>query len=167
MPSPVGHFLGGLAVGWLAARRPTWGFLAICGVAAALPDADFLLPIRHRGASHSIGAAVIAGGVAFVVLRAWRWGQEAARAAAVMALAYATHVLFDWLGADSSTPRGLMALWPATSSYYISDLDVFNSVDRRYWTAGFWRRNAVTLVREVVILGPLLLLVVRVRRGKW
>ena len=148
MPSPVGHFLGGVAVGCLAGRRASWPFLALCGVAAALPDADFLLPIRHRGVSHSIGAAAVVFAAAVAVQR-FRW-----RGAALVAAAYASHVLLDWLGADSSSPRGLMALWPLTSNYFISDFDVFNSVDRRYWLDGFWRRNAEALARELAILLP-------------
>ena len=125
-----------------------------CAVAAALADADFLLPMRHRGLSHSIGAALLAGVVAFAWVKvadvrdAVRWGM-------VIAVAYATHVLFDWLGADTSTPRGLMALWPFSSAYYISGLDVFDSVDRRYWLEGFWRRNLIAVTREVALLAPL------------
>ena len=155
MPSPVGHFLGGVAVGCLAGRRSTWPFLAACGVVAALPDADFLLPIRHRGASHGIGTAVVVAAVAFVGLRALRGGRETRVLAIAIGLAYASHILLDWLGADSSSPRGLMALWPFTSAYFISDLDVFDSVDRRYWLDGFWMRNTIAVVRELVILLPL------------
>ena len=72
----------------------------------------------------------------------------------VVAVAYATHVLCDWLGADSSAPRGLMALWPFSNEYFISDWNVFNSVERRYWLEGFWRRAAISLAREIAILLP-------------
>ena len=64
------------------------------------------------------------------------------------------HVLLDWLGADSSSPRGVMALWPASSAFYISGLDVFDAVDRRYWLPGFWTRNGLALLRELLILAP-------------
>ena len=126
-------------------------------VAAALPDVDFLLPIRHRGVSHSVGAAALAGGVVYAWLKL-RSDGLAVRGALAVAIAYATHTLFDWLGADSSSPRGLMALWPFTHGYFISDLDVFNSVDRRYWLPGFWRRSLLSLARELVILTPLVAL---------
>ena len=155
MPSPVGHALGGLAVGLLACSRPEWRLVATCAVAAALPDVDFLLPIQHRGVSHSLGAATLAGVAAFAWLRL-RSSRDATRVSVAVAFAYATHVLFDWLGADSSAPRGLMALWPFSSAFYISDLDVFHSVDRRYWREGFWRRNSIAGVRELLILMPLI-----------
>jgi hypothetical protein len=166
MPSPVGHFLGGVAVGCLAGRGPSWPFLALCGVAAALPDIDFLLPMRHRGPSHGLGTAVLVGLFAFVAFRIMEGGRAAKRASLAIALAYATHTLFDWLGEDSSSPRGLMALWPLTSGYFISDFDVFHSVDRRYWLEGFWRRNTIALGRELAILLPLVGLAWWVARRK-
>ena len=155
MPSPVGHALGGLAVGLVTSARPDWRWLAVCACAAVLPDADFLLPIRHRGPSHSLGAVGIVGVTAFAWMKLSAHGRDAARVSLAIAAAYATHVLFDWLGADSSTPRGLMALWPFTTTFFISDLDVFSSVDRRYWLDGFWRRSAISLARELAILVPL------------
>jgi inner membrane protein len=153
MPSPVGHALGGVAIGLLATSSPRWRIIVACAVAAALADADFLLPMRHRGLSHSLGAALLAGGVAFAWLK-FSDAHDATRWSMVIGVAYGTHVLFDWLGADTSAPRGVMALWPFTSAFYISDLDVFDSVDRRYWLEGFWRRNVIAVTREVAILFP-------------
>ncbi len=155
MPSPIGHALGGMAVGALVSGRPGWRLAAVCAVAGTLPDLDFLLPLQHRGPTHSVGAAVLvfAGAAVLLALRARR--DESWRTAAAVALAYASHVLLDWLGADSSTPRGVLALWPVSDVFYVSGLDLFNAVDRRYWTPGFWTRNALALARELVILGPL------------
>lgn len=159
MPSPVGHALGGLAVGFLASPRSNnWRLLAACAVAAALADIDFLLPMRHRGASHSVSVAALAGLAAYAWLKATTAGRDAARVAIVIGLAYGTHVLFDWLGADSSAPRGLVAFWPWSSEYFISDLDVFDSVDRRYWLEGFWQRNLIAVTRELAILTPIVVL---------
>jgi len=158
MPSPIGHALAGLAVGALIATRPGWRLLTVTALAAALPDADFFLPLRHRGPSHGLGAAVLAFAAALVVLSTGSHATRRWHTAAAVGLAYASHTLLDWLGADTSTPRGLMALWPLSTSFYISDLDVFQSVDRRYWTAGFWTRNTIAVLREIAILGPLVIL---------
>lgn len=155
MPSPLGHALGGLAVGFLLTSRAHWRLLAACVVAAALPDVDFLLPLRHRGPSHSVGAVALAGLAMYAWVKFVRPRGDTGRAAVAVALAYGTHVLFDWLGTDSSAPRGLMALWPFSSAFYISGLDVFDSVDRRYWLDGFWRRNTIAVAREVALLAPL------------
>lgn len=130
----------------------------MCAVAAALADADFFFPIRHRGASHSLGSAALAAVLTFLWLKFVSPSRDAERNSLIIGIAYATHVLFDWLGADSSSPRGLMAMWPFTSDYYISDLDIFNSVDRRYWLEGFWQRNIIAVTREVGILTPVVAL---------
>ena len=132
---------------------PGWRLVAVYALAGALPDIDFLLPLRHRGPSHSLGAAVLVAAVT-LALTAWLRGAPHWRIAAAGGLAYLSHALLDWLGADSSAPRGLMALWPVSHTYYVSGVDLFNAVDRRYWLPGFWTRNLVALARELVILGP-------------
>jgi inner membrane protein len=159
MPSPIGHALGGIAAGAAISGRAGWGTLALFAVAGALPDVDFLLPIPHRGPTHSIASAILVFLVAWAVL-AWRRPVSgrvvaARRLALAIAAAWGSHALLDWLGADSSTPRGLMALWPVTTSYYVSGLDVFNNISRRYWLPGFWRTNMLAVLREVALLAPL------------
>ena len=155
MPSPIGHALGGIAVGALMSRRADWRVVGACAVAAVFPDIDFLLPMQHRGPSHSLGAAALAFAASAVFLSMRSGGRDRLRTAAAVALAYASHVLLDWLGADSSTPHGVMALWPVSNAFYVSGLDVFNAVERRYWLSGFWTRNALAVLRELLILGPI------------
>jgi membrane-bound metal-dependent hydrolase YbcI (DUF457 family) len=161
MPSPVGHALGGIVTGVLLSRRIGWKRLVIFGLAGALPDIDFLLPMPHRGPSHSIGATAAVFAAVLVVLSMQRRGEPPVRLAAAIAAAYGSHVLLDWLGADTWTPHGLMALWPLSSAYYVSGFEVFTEVSRRYWLPDFWRVNALAVVREMVILGPLAWLTTR------
>lgn len=155
MPSPIGHALGGMAIGALIAGRPGWRIAGVCALAGALPDLDFLLPLQHRGPTHSLGAAALVFAGTFTILALRSRAGHALRTASAVALAYASHVLLDWLGADSSTPRGVLAFWPMSDVFYVSGWDVFNAVDRRYWIPGFWTRNALALARELVILVPL------------
>ena len=166
MPSPLGHLLGGVVAGSISARRPSWTMVGACAVASMIPDLDILLPIPHRGPTHSVAAAAIVFGTALLLLlRGRRWKAERVRLAAAVALGVLSHTLLDWLGADSSTPRGVMALWPVSTRYHISDLNIFAAVDRRYWLPGFWQRNIAALARELVILVPLTWLAIgRVRR---
>jgi membrane-bound metal-dependent hydrolase YbcI (DUF457 family) len=158
MPSPIGHALGGIAAGAAVSGHVGWGTLFLFAVIGALPDADFLLPIPHRGPTHSIASAILVFGVAWPVL-AWRrppaWRRRSAvRLALAIGAAWGSHTLLDWLGADSSTPQGVMALWPWTTTYYVSGLEVFDNISRRYWLSGFWRHNALAVMREVMILTP-------------
>ena len=146
MPSPVGHALGGLIAGELLAPSA----LLICALAGVAPDVDFLWG-GHNRQTHSLGAAVIAGAVVF----AWK---RSPRLALAVALAWASHVLFDWLGSDDTPPLGVMALWPLNSNFYFADAFVFEAISRRYWLDNFIPHNAWAVIKEVLILGPLVAL---------
>jgi len=154
MPSPVGHALGGIAAGWYAAPGRDRVTAAVLAVVAIAPDLDLVFG-AHREASHSVGAAAIAGVVAALLVRRdrVRWG-------AAVALAWLSHVLLDWLSNDTRPPIGVMALWPITRDYYKAAIEIFPPVSRRYWESRFWPYNLRALVTEVVILGPIAALVV-------
>jgi hypothetical protein len=153
MPTPLGHALGGMAAGWAIARGRSaaggdWRKHGLWFAALGMfPDIDLLFHV-HRGPTHSIAAALLAGAAAFAALRHMRLAIAAA-------CAYATHPLLDWLGADSSLPRGVMALWPLTRDHYQSAVEVFDSVWRRNETPDFWQHNIIAVAREVIILAPL------------
>ena len=146
MPSPVGHALGGLIAGELLAPSA----LLVCALAGVAPDVDFLWG-GHNRQTHSLGAAVIAGAVVF----AWK---RSPRLALAVTLAWASHVLFDWLGSDDTPPLGVMALWPLNSNFYFADAFVFEAISRRYWLDNFIPHNAWAVIKEVLILGPLVAL---------
>jgi hypothetical protein len=158
MPTPVGHAVGGLAIAWFAhsiTRRASSAFpLAVaCAIAAMTPDLDILAG-SHRTYTHSAGATVAVGFIAWAALR--RHTPLAAHLAVTIAAAYGSHVLLDWLGKDSSTPPGLMALWPMSSHFYISGVDLFAEVSRRYWKPDeFIFGNLRAAGRELLILSPM------------
>ena len=168
MPSPIGHALAGIAAGWLVApaetrdTRATLGRAAIFAVAGMAPDVDLLFG-AHSGPTHGLGAAVLAGIVAWVCLKAGATRGRFALALAVAA-ACASHTLLDWLGSDTAAPIGIMALWPFSRDYYESGLHVFMAISRRYWLAEFWTYNLRALVRELAILLPVAAAVVLLRR---
>jgi membrane-bound metal-dependent hydrolase YbcI (DUF457 family) len=164
MPSPLGHALGGLATGWLIDRPRDgtvrqWGPpAALFALAGALPDVDLLFGV-HRGAMHGVGAVAIAG------LFVWGVTRRGSFAIAV-ASAYASHILLDWLGADTSAPVGVMALWPFSRAYYESGVHLFPPISRRYWLPEFWSMNLHALGRELVILGPIAVAIALWRRPR-
>lgn len=175
MPSPIGHALGGALVGAALASWGTWKvsaplatvaaaccsrFVVVTALFACLPDLDFAWG-RHNMETHSLGAAVAAGLLVWVVTRG-----RAPRLAVAVALAWASHVAFDWLGSDDTPPLGVMALWPLSSAFYFADAFVFEAISRRYWLAGFWRHNAWAVATEAVMLGPALALLVLLRRPR-
>ncbi len=174
MPSPAGHLLAGAAIAWAAeslgplrtraedhaGRAPTASAmtpLVIASAALALvPDVDILLA-SHRTYTHSIGAAGLAALAGGVVARAL--GAPGVAIGLTCGLVVASHILLDWLGRDGSTPRGLMALWPLSAAYFYSGIDLFTDISRRYWKPEeFFLKNAVSIAREVAILGPVVAL---------
>jgi membrane-bound metal-dependent hydrolase YbcI (DUF457 family) len=158
MPSPVGHALGGIAAGWRLAPDRSIRTAVLLGAAGAAADLDLLLG-THRGPTHSLGAAVLTFVVVGALTRSIRWGAAASGA-------WASHVLLDWLGTDTSPPIGEMALWPLLRSYYESPLHLFPAVSRRYWLAEFWTYNLKALAIELAILGPIACALVIWRRPK-
>src|SRR5262245_47784003 len=138
MPSPLGHALAGVIAGWAVIGRsphdpavadakplgkPTQGRLAMARLAhidlthadwlpfalmGMLPDVD-LLAGAHSTYTHSVGAALLAMGVAAIVARqraraSWR---KAAIIGCAIGAAYGSHILLDWLGTDTAPPRGI------------------------------------------------------------
>lgn len=169
MPSPVGHALGGLAAGWLvqkpaaapAARR--WASIGFAALAVA-PDLDLVFG-THRGAAHSLVAAALAGLTVWLVLRPRV--AAAGRLAAACAAAYGSHVLLDWLGSDTSAPFGVVALWPFSAAYFIAPWHVFLPISRRIGQPElFWMPNVLALLREAIVLVPIVALVYRARRQR-
>jgi inner membrane protein len=175
VPSPVGHALGGLIVGLALVRhsapapsaraahktceaaspprgdRRRWALLReplVLGsiAAACLPDLDFLWG-RHNLETHSVGFALLVGAAALAWTRSPRWG-------AALAVAVGTHVLFDWLGSDTTPPLGVLALWPFSSEFYFADAFLFEAISRRYWLPNFLEHNLRAVALEIVMLGP-------------
>jgi membrane-bound metal-dependent hydrolase YbcI (DUF457 family) len=163
MPSPVGHALGGIAAGWVLIpcearqRHPVPAAAALAALAVA-PDLDLLVH-AHRGPTHSLGAALLAGLAVFAVTRSPRWGIAAAAA-------WSSHVLLDWLGTDTRPPFGLMALWPVSRAYFESTLHIFPAISRRYWLAEFWYYNLKALAVELCVMVPVTWLVIALSR-RW
>jgi hypothetical protein len=171
--------VAGLAVGWVAERLggeppgegshesgSRWwrrGLPLTCAVVAFVPDLDIVLGV-HRGASHSAAGVVVAGVAGAAIAAALRW--PVLRTGVACALALASHVALDWLGHDTSIPIGIPALWPFSSRYFYSGLDLFWDVSRRYWIPReFIFGNLEALARELVVLGPFVALAFWFRFG--
>jgi membrane-bound metal-dependent hydrolase YbcI (DUF457 family) len=173
MPSPIGHILAGVATALgadIAAPQPRSdpsrpalypsSELLMCAALAAAPDLDLLYRRIHRTATHSVAAVVLV----FIITagltgKVTRW-----RTATVYALAWASHLLLDWLGTDWSVPRGVELLWPFSDRWFISGVDLFRQTTTRHlWTMPVLLANALTVAQEVAIMLPVVLLLWLVR----
>jgi membrane-bound metal-dependent hydrolase YbcI (DUF457 family) len=165
--------LSGVAIAWsasLAEPRDDRGrtladrWLPIAVVLAAAPDLDLLVHGAHRTATHSVTAMLLVTIVAAAVtgqvtsLGASRFGGHARwRVALLCGLSYGSHLLLDWLAADNYPPRGIQLLWPFSSRWFISDLDLFRQTARQeFFTAPIIRQNLVAVAQEGLILLPIL-----------
>ena len=145
----------------MLSRIPPAQPLFVCVAAAAFPDVDFLWG-RHNMETHSLGAAVLAGLAVF----AWTRGRDR-RLALLVTLAWASHVLFDWVGSDDTPPLGVMALWPLTSNFYFAYAYVFEAISRRTWLPNFWSHNVRAVAWEIAMLAPLAALAGWARGRTW
>lgn len=147
-------------MGWGAAPRRDLAGAAILAAVSLAPDLD-LLPLfqSHRGPSHSVGAAALAGAIAWVITRRPSW-------AAAVSLSWASHVLLDWMSNDTRPPVGVMALWPFTRDSYKAGFEIFPAVSRRYWLAEFWYYNAKAAAVELLVMLPLTVLVLSRYRSR-
>jgi membrane-bound metal-dependent hydrolase YbcI (DUF457 family) len=151
----------------------------VCAGLAAAPDLDLFfpyrfLPYRHRAITHSLGAVILIFIVAIAVTGWVTWWSSPGRQASasprpaapglpvlriglICAAAYGSHLLLDWLGADTSRPYGLQALWPFSDRWYISGLDLFPETERRdILSMAALRRNLLAVSCESAILLPVL-----------
>jgi membrane-bound metal-dependent hydrolase YbcI (DUF457 family) len=153
---------GALGVPLAGAYTQAGGGLTLaCAILAAAPDLD-LLAGGHRIYTHSLGAVLLVGVAAALVARWRHW--PVARVALTCAAAVGSHVLLDWLGADTNPPFGIMALWPFSHRWFIAGVSIFDSVSRRYWLPQqFLWGNLVEVGWEVLVLVPLLMVLWLVR----
>jgi membrane-bound metal-dependent hydrolase YbcI (DUF457 family) len=156
----MGHALGGLAAAFIAdsaVRRHQLSpaLLIVAAAAAVAPDLDLLIG-THRAHTHSLGAVFVVGLTSWLALLGR--ASSPMRAAMVLTAAYASHLVLDWTGKDSSNPPGLTILWPFSETYYVSGWNLFGEVSRRYWLPQeFVFGNALALAWEMLVLVPVLL----------
>jgi hypothetical protein len=120
------------------------------------PDIDLLFT-RHRTYTHSAGAVIVVGLVALTSSRLLNLKPaRAARISLMCAAAYASHLLFDWLGVDLYPPAGLQVLWPFDYGWYISSLDLFRQTRReQLFTWPVIEQNFLAIAQEMAILVPI------------
>ncbi len=165
--------MAGVIVAWSCERLPSSlrpatrlsGSLMAASLSAALaPDLDLLHQPLHRMGTHSLVAVALMTIVAAAVTR-WVTGRIDWRIAALCGAAYGSHVLLDWMGEDFYAPRGVQLLWPFSDAWFISEWDVFRRTQRANPLSLLtMTHNLWTAAQEIVILGPIMLILWIVRR---
>jgi inner membrane protein len=156
--------------------RQTRPWLVFGVLAAIAPDLDVVAGIvagevnrYHHGASHSVFAALLFGGLAGVVCRA---AGKPWRAVGVMAaVLYGSHLFVDYLTIDTRAPYGQPLLWPVSEQYWAMKDPPLMGIRHGSPNGGIVDfvvdllslHNLTAAVRELVALAPAVgfLLVVR------
>ena len=150
MPSPLGHSLAGLAIGWAATdrslepRASRWAaFVLVSAFVAAAPDLDLLYPASHRLYTHGVGATLVVMIITGMVTRQVT-GRINWRLVLALGAAHASHIVLDWMGTDRFPPPGIRALWPFSNQYYLSGANLFPRTERRaLLSAAAFRTNLI------------------------
>jgi inner membrane protein len=181
MPTPIGHAIAGLVVNKLT-RKSTVDLseAALCIFMANAPDLDWIPGILtgrpalyHQGISHSFGISIL--GSLLVAAAFHLTGRSFKRAFLIGLLAYSSHLLLDFFGLDSREPIGIPLLWPLLDQTFNSPIALFLNVQHvpsdqstvQDLINGLlsWH-NLLTIVVEVAVVGPFLLLANRFSRPK-
>ena len=169
MPLPVAHGLLGASVA-AALSRPSharrWGVLLTGALLGVCPDFDYALNwLRiwgegwHHGFTHSIPFALLLG-----LVVALASGARGVWGVILFSAATASHALLDFVITES---RGVALWWPFTGRRY--KLRLPNPIDYAWSDASLWEAAPDVLrisLIELTIFGPLLLLVVLVKRSR-
>jgi membrane-bound metal-dependent hydrolase YbcI (DUF457 family) len=141
------------------AERASVGRAALMVAAATAPDLDLLFGFvdgrnHHQAETHSIGAAALAALAVWAVARLRR-KPGAAALGLCAGVAWLSHLLLDYAGADTHPPIGILALWPFESGYHKLPWPIFLDIGRTLeWVTV--RHDAVAVAWEIVLLGPVL-----------
>lgn len=171
MPLPVGHSLMGYAL-YDSTRKDdarfSWRLLLLLVILANIPDADFLPGLlvgnanqfHHHYFSHSLGAAIV---VSFLAAVFYTKGTDRKFGVhfALFFGAYFSHLVLDYITADTSEPFGLPMFWPLTTQYFYSPKTIFMAVHKIGASDQFFKslltvHNLWVVLWEAVVFVPVL-----------
>jgi membrane-bound metal-dependent hydrolase YbcI (DUF457 family) len=186
MPSPVGHSLLGLAIGfagllpgavdWRGLARQAWnarGALLLCVVLANAPDIDFLFGISrgtlnfyHQTGTHTALWIALVSLSVWLIIWSRRHGQSAWGFLLILALT-GSHLLADMCCADNSPPYGIMLFWPFSDRYFLSPISLFPALAKSSWSDLWSMHNVGGMAMEALVTLPLVaaVLIWKRRRG--
>ena len=176
MSSPVGHSLTGMIL-YLSYNK--WGSLwsnrneiLLYIFFAVAPDLDLIPGLLggdiyryHHGPPHSIFFALLFT-LPFSLPRLKRGLKRFLSSWGIFFSLYCTHLLIDFFTIDRRPPYGSPLFWPIWDRYLSSPITFLPPVYKESWTALVSLNNLYTMLIEVAIFLPLLLLIYWYRKSK-
>jgi len=172
MPSPIGHSIIGLCVYAIINKnlnfKKNWKEMLLYVFLANLPDLDaipelfgFSIPfIVHRELLHSIAFAFLVAVVLsyYLQLKAVPSRNQLPKFLIIFMVIY-SHSLVDLFTIDNRLPAGVMLLWPFSSSYFISPIQVLPGISHNTFIELFSPINYKNYLEEIKVFGALFLIV--------
>ncbi len=176
MSSPVGHSLTGMIL-YLSYNK--WGSLwshrneiLLYIFFAVAADLDFIPGLiagdiyrYHHGPLHSIFFALLFT-LPFSLPRLKRGPKRFLSSWGIFFSLYCTHLFVDFFTIDRRFPYGSPLLWPIWDRYISSPFTFLPPVYKESWAALISLNNLHTMLIEVAIFLPLLLLIYWYRKSK-
>lgn len=162
MPTPVAHALAGTAVYLAARKREDLRLYFGAVVAACFADLDFGLNFLtgenyHHYFTHSLVFASLFSAAAFGLAKL-SGRDRPGRDAAILGLAYLTHMGLDLFSKDTSPPYGMELFWPFSKEFVIAPLALFDDIWRGTLAKLLSLHNWLAVGREILLLGPVVAL---------
>lgn len=176
MATPIAHALTGLSLYLVFTKQPLrkkdWKRLLFAAFLASAADFDFIpgalfgdLNAFHRGVSHSIGGCFLISFVLGLALRN-KSPFSSVKLFFFLFAVYGSHLVIDFFTRDTWPPCGAPFLWPFSSAYLKSPVDLFLDANRTPLTLIFSLKNLTTYLFESVVFGlPLFFLAKRVSKN--
>ena len=126
---------------------------------ANAPDLDFIPGICighahrfHHGITHTLGFSLFFALILCLVPKLRKKTNFI-----IFFLLGFTHVIVDFLGADTSYPFGVMLFWPFTKKYFISSYSVFLDIHKTTLHSLFDLHNLKAMTLETLIFLPVII----------
>jgi len=172
MPTSVGHSL--LSYIWYLVFKKNrrliknWKIILFYLFIANAPDLDFIPGIFighanrfHHGITHTLGFSIF---VALILCLVSKLRKK--KSFVIFFLLYFTHVVADFLCADTSYPFGVMLFWPFTNRYFISSYTIFLDIHKTTLRSLFDLHNFKAIALEVSIFLPIIIVLRIILRRK-
>jgi len=172
MPSPIGHSIIGLCIYAFVNRnlnfKKNWKEMLLYIFLSNLSDVDvipqlfgFSIPfIEHREILHGISFAFLLSLILsyYIRIKAVPSRNKIPKLLIFFALIY-SHPIVDLFTLDQREPAGVMLLWPFSSSFFISPIQVLPGISHNSFLELFSQINYDDYIKEIKIFGGLLLII--------
>jgi len=163
VPTSVGHSLLGYIL-YLIFRKnykliKNWKAILFYLFIANAPDLDFIPGMCighanrfHHGITHTLGFSIF---FALILCLVPKFRKK--KNFIIFFLLCFTHVIVDFLGADTRYPFGVMLFWPFTKKYFISPYSIFLGIHKTTLRSLFDLHNFKAIALEVSIFLPIII----------